>query len=55
MDLEGEQRTSKAAIMPHLTLAILKFWQGTVEIILRAYWVAAASLVKSCGVNTGQS
>ena len=42
--MEGEQETSKVAkakavgsvFVPHPTLAIFRFWQGIVEIVLRA-------------------
>ena len=66
--MEGEQGTSKAArkrtskaakakvvgsvFVPHPTLAILRFWQGIVEIILRA--AAIVSLPRSVFVLHGQ-
>ena len=59
--MEGEQGTSKAAkakavgsvFVPHPTLAIVRFWQGIVEIILRA--AVIVSLPRSVFVLHGRT
>ena len=34
-DVDTEIRVCKAIITPHPSLAVVKFWQGAVEILLR--------------------
>ena len=59
--MEEEQGTSKAAkakaigsvFVPHPTLAILRFWQGIVEIVLRA--AVIVSLPRSVFVLHGRT
>ena len=58
VDMEGESNADKAkavgsAFVPHPTFAILRFWQGIVEIILRA--AVIVSLPRSVFVLHGRT
>ena len=60
--MEGEQETSRAAkakavgsvFAPHPTFAILRFWQGIVEIILRAAVIVSLPRSVFMGIHKKQ-